>query len=402
MKKSALSTVFFVVLIDLIGFGIVLPNLAFYASRLGASAAMVGFLYSVYSIAQLVFSPIWGALSDRIGRRPVMMVSTLGAAASYLIFAFAGSLPMFFVARFLAGVMAGNISTAQAYVADVTTPENRSKGMGLIGAAFGIGFVLGPGLGALIGRWGGGEGISAHAPLGWFAAALSFASFLLVLFCLPESLKPGAAMDSKRIEKMSVFTPVFWRSALTSGLTPLFPWLLLAMFLLSFGQASLYGAFPLFCKEKLDLSPNGVGILYVVMGLVAVFIQGGLIRPLEKRFGEAALFGVGCLLFVAGLATIPFANSSRTLLWPLITMSIGGSLTGPVLTSLISKQSRPDAYGKTMGLSQGLSALGRAIGPAWGGWLFGTHFKLPFLLTATVAALTLITVSKLFTKKRYL
>jgi multidrug resistance protein len=400
MKKSALSTVFFVVLIDLIGFGIVLPHLAFYADRMGASAITVGLLYSVYSIAQLVFSPIWGALSDRIGRRPVMMISTLGASASYLLFAFSGSLAMFFVARFLAGVMAGNISTAQAYVADVTTPENRSKGMGMIGAAFGIGFVLGPALGALIGRWSGGDGVASHAPLGWFAASLSLTSFFLVLFCLPESLKPGAASDSKRVEKMSVFTPVFWRSTLTSGLTPLFPWLLLSVFLLSLGQASLYGAFPLFCSERLGLSSGRVGILYVVMGMIAVLIQGGMIRPLEKKFGEAPLFASGCALFVAGLAAIPFAVSGRLILWPLAVMSVGGSLCGPVLTSLVSKQSKPDAYGRTMGLSQGLSALGRAIGPAWGGWLFGMQFRLPFVVTAGVAVLTLVTAAKLFSRKR--
>jgi MFS family permease len=282
----------------------------------------------------------------------------------------------------------------------VTAPENRSKGMGMIGAAFGVGFVIGPALGALIGHWSGGDGVASHAPLGWFAAAMSFASFLLVLFYLPESLKPGASSDSKRVEKMSVFTLVFWRSTFTSGLTPIFPWLLFSVFLLSLGQASLYGAFPLFCSQKLGLSSGGVGVLYVVMGLIAVFIQGGMIRPLEKRFGEAPLFGVGCALFVAGLGAIAFAGSSMNVLWPLITMSIGGSLCGPVLTSLVSKQSKPDAYGRTMGLSQGLSALGRAIGPAWGGWLFGAHYRLPFFLTAAVAALTLVTAAKLFAKKR--
>jgi len=384
--------VFLVVLIDLIGFGIVLPHLAFYASEFHASSFLIGFLYSIYSMAQLVFSPIWGSLSDRVGRRPIMILSTLGASGAYLLFAFSNSLALLFLSRLFAGIMAGNISTAQAYVADVTAPQDRAKGMGLIGAAFGIGFVIGPAIGAglmhlsLKGQF----FLENHyAVLGLFAACLSFISFLMVCFKLPESLEKGKAHDGGRVMKMSVFSPALWKYIRGGGLSsnPLFlPMLMFSVFLLAFGQSNLYGAFPLFCKTRLNLSPAEVGIQYAYMGLIAVVIQGSLIRTLVKRFSEAKLFLAGSVLFVIGLGLIPFAHSVRTLFLYLGIMSAGASLNGPTLASLISKQSDAGKYGTTLGASQGLAALGRALGPAWGGFLYGLSFRLPFIVTAVAAS----------------
>jgi MFS transporter, DHA1 family, tetracycline resistance protein len=391
MKKSALVVVFFVVLIDLIGFGIVLPHLAFYATALHATPFLIGLLYSSYSIAQLIFSPIWGSLSDRVGRRPIMIISTLGACASYLIFAFSHTLGILFISRIFAGIMAGNISTAQAYVADVTTPENRARGMGLIGAAFGIGFVLGPAIGAGLMRVHPDNLFFAehhYALLGFFAAGLSFLSFLLVVTLLPESLDKSNRQEEGRILKQSVFSAGFWRSISSDSKTSVLSLLMLAVFIFAFGQSNLYGAFPLFCKDFLALSASQVGILYVYMGLIAVVIQGGLIRILEKKFGEKRLFFLGSILFVFGLGFIPLAKNFSQMLLFLGVMSVGGSFAGPVLNSLISKQSGPARYGATMGASQGLSALGRAIGPAWGGYLYGIFYKLPFFMTAVIASLT--------------
>ena len=391
MKRSALSTVFLVVLIDLIGFGIVLPHLAFYASEFHASPFMVGLLYSVYSVAQLVFSPVWGNLSDRVGRRPIMISSTLGAFAAYLVFAFSRSLGMLFLSRILAGVMAGNISTAQAYVADVTSSEDRAKGMGLIGAAFGIGFVVGPAIGAALMHATPQSGFfrqNPYAALGFFAASLSFSSFLMVFFKLPESLKAGKDKKEDRVAKMSVLGPNLWRTLRQGGASRLLPVLMFSVFLLAFGQSNLYGAFPLFCKSTLGLSPGQVGIQYVVMGIIAVIVQGGLIRVLVKKFGERPLFLAGSVFFVVGLSLIPFAHSVRMLFLFIGLMSFGGSLNGPTLNSLISKESPPGRYGSTLGASQGLSALGRAIGPAWGGWLYGFSFRAPFIVTAFAVSLT--------------
>ncbi len=405
MKKSALLTVFLVVLVDLMGFGIVLPLIPFYAAKFNASAISIGLLYSIYSLAQLVFSPLWGSFSDRIGRRPIMLMSTFGAVLAYLLFAFSNSLPLLFLSRLIAGIMGGNISTAQAYVADVTPPEERAKGMGLIGAAFGIGFTVGPAIATLLihhqfHEWLDHLGFSHLSSLfaqnkyalpGLFAAFLSFSSFLLVLFQLPETVKKKSENDPSKIVKVSLFSKRFWQTLTRENQSSkhhLISILMLSVFLLSFAQSSLYSAFPLFCKTILLLSPEKVGMQFATMGLIAVFIQGGLIRPLEKKFGERPLFLAGNMIMITGLALIPFASSEKMLTVFLSLMAIGGSLNGPTLNSLISKEADPAQIGATMGTSQGLSALGRVVGPTWGGALFSASFRSPFIATALIASLT--------------
>ena len=397
-KKTALLTVFLVVLVDLMGFGIVLPLLPFYASKFEASPVVIGLLYSVYSFAQLIFSPIWGGWSDRVGRRPIMLMSTLGSVLSYLIFAFSHSLGLLFISRLLAGIMGGNISTAQAYVADVTTEENRAKGMGLIGAAFGIGFVLGPALSSLLILPAVQQALSQSAlPGAAFAAAnkfflpgliaalLSLTSFVLVVFKLPETVHGSVAADPSRVQRSSIFSVRFWSGLSGSGLLPLF---FLSTLILSLGQSSLYSAFPLFCKKTLSMPPEKVGLLFVWMGVVTVLVQGGAIRPLVKRFGEKKLFLAGNLLLMLGLAVLPFASTEKMLAAALALMGLGASLNGPTLISLISKTAPPKEMGRTLGSSQGLSALGRVIGPTWGGWLFSFSPKAPFLMTAGVVFVT--------------
>ncbi len=395
-QRTALFTVFLAVLIDLMGFGIVLPLLPFYASVFKASAVQVGLLYSIYSCAQLIFSPIWGGLSDKYGRRPIMLISTLGASFAYLLFGLAHTLWLLFFSRLIAGIMGGNISTAQAYVADVTTHEDRAKGMGLIGAAFGIGFVIGPAVGALL----------IHPKFlalfhilqrnefalpGFFASLLSLSSFLLVLFKLPETVKKQET-DSERVVRSSVFTKTFWQSIINEkGVSGrgLFPMFILSMFLLSFAQASLYSSFPLFCKHYLSLSAGQVGVLFAYMGIIAIVIQGGLIRILTKKFGEEKLFLVGSILMVLGFVLIPFAASENLLILFLGLLSIGGSLNGPTLTSLISKEADPTKVGATMGTSQGIASLGRVIGPTWGGFAYDLWYRLPFFTTAVFLSITI-------------
>jgi MFS family permease len=389
-KKFSLLTVFLVVFIDLMGFGIVLPLLPFYAAQFNASAVSIGLLYSIYSLAQLVFSPIWGAFSDRVGRRPVMILSALGTVLAYLLFAFSNSLFALFASRLLAGIMGGNISTAQAYVADITTHKERARGMGLIGAAFGIGFTAGPAIAAVSMH------LFSNAPNpylfpGLFAAGFSFASFLLVLFKLPESVDLSKKNDPERISRTSLFTGDFWKNLRLQNQSAhwhVLPLLFLSVFLLAFGQSSLYSAFPLFCKKVLELSPQKVGTQFVIMGLIAVIIQGGMIRPLEKRFGEKKLFILGSVLMALGLGLIPFARSEAVLTLFLSLMAVGGSLNGPTLTSLVSKEAAPSKMGATMGSSQSLSALGRVVGPTWGGALFAISTKLPFIFTAAILSLT--------------
>ncbi len=374
-------------LVDLAGFGIVLPLLPFYAVKYDVSPVMIGVLYSIYSCAQLIFSPIWGSLSDRVGRRPVMLISTAGAAISYLLFAFSSSFLMLLLSRLFAGIMGGNISAAQAYIADVTEHKDRAKGMGLIGAAFGIGFVLGPAFSALILHFGEAWGLSdPYIYPGILAASLSALSFILVFTKLPETVIKGAVIVESE-KRLSLFSVAFWK-ALAQEHSSLFRWMLFSALLIAIGHSSLYSAFPLFCRSHLALDARQVGIQFVIMGVVAVIIQGGLMRVLVKRFSERSLFITGSFLMALGMALIPLASSAQTLGFYLSIMAIGGSLNGPTLTSLISKKVDPSRMGQAMGISQGMSALGRVIGPTWGGWLFLISPKYPFWITAMIVSTT--------------
>lgn len=416
MNKSALATVFLVVVIDLLGFGIVLPLLPFYAQEFSASAVTIGLLYSVYSFMQLIFSPIWGSWSDRIGRRPIMLMSTFGGVIAYTIFGLAESLTVLFISRIVAGTMGGNISTAQAYIADVTDEKNRARGMGLIGAAFGIGFVIGPATAtALIHpafhEFVGSMGFVQFADWmssnrfalpGFFAAFLSFCSFLMVLLKLPETV------DTKKERKPafrrpSVFTPRFWKllsdqkgKSARGYLIPL----IIGFFLLSFGESSLYSAFPLFAESELGLTAEQVGVQFFYIGIIAVIVQGFLIKPLTNVFAEEKLFLTGNFLMVLGLGLIPFAVNTLTLALFLGLMALGKSLNTPTITSLISKEAASDNVGAVMGASQGLSGLGRMIGPTWGGALFAIHFGLSFIATAGIVAATLWIAFGLIVKEK--
>ncbi|HKK45753.1 MAG TPA: MFS transporter [Balneolaceae bacterium] len=399
-KRTQLATVFFVVLIDLMGFGIVLPLLPFYAKNFQASAVVVGLLYSVYSFAQLIFSPIWGSYSDRIGRRPIMLLSTFGAVIAYIMFGLANSLFVLFASRIVAGVMGGNISTAQAYISDITSTEDRAKGMGLIGAAFGIGFMVGPALATAlihdslhsfiagvglpnVASW---MAANKYALPGFFAAFMSFCSFSLVLFKLPETVDKNAPRPDRDV-RSSVFSKSFWQKlqaqsgADAKGM--LIP-LLVAYFILTFGQSSLYSAFPLFSKAKLGMSAEQVGMQFFYIGLIAVFIQGYLIRKLTKKFKEEHIFTVGNVLMAIGLGLIPFAYNTLTLSIYLGIMAIGFSLNTPTIMSLLSKEAEEENIGAVMGTSQGISGLGRMLGPTWGGLLFGFSIGLPFYTTAII------------------
>ena len=414
MNKSALATVFLVVVIDLLGFGIILPLLPFYAQEFAASAVMIGLLYSVYSFMQLIFSPIWGSWSDRIGRRPIMLLSTFGAVIAYIVFGLAESLGVLFFSRVIAGMMGGNISTAQAYIADVTDSANRARGMGLIGAAFGIGFVIGPVTAtALIhptfhemvanagfiefATW---MGENRYALPGFFAAFLSFCSFLMVLLKLPETVDTSKPRK-KVFRRPSVFTPKFWRllkdqkgKSARGYLIPL----VIGFFLLSFGESSLYSAFPLFAESELNMTAEQVGIQFFYIGIIAVIVQGFLIKSLTNTFSEEKLFMVGNILMVIGLGLIPFSTSMLTLAIFLGLMALGKSLNTPTITSLISKEASEDNVGAVMGASQGLSGLGRMIGPTWGGALFAVYFGLPFVATAIIVAATVWIAVRLISK----
>lgn len=357
MKRSPLVVIFTTVFIDLVGFGIVIPVLPFYAegSRFGASPRTVGLLFASYSVMQLIFSPILGRLSDKHGRRPVLLISIIGTGIGFLILGFANTLLLLFVGRILDGITGGNISTAQAYIADITTPENRAKGMGLIGAAFGLGFVFGPAIGGILSHWG------ISVPF-LFAAGLCFANAVLLYFTLPETVTPDhparvSAAGGRGLGQL-----------VQSLRNPRLGFVLIIYFMFIVAFSIMTTSFSLFTMFRFGYDAQHTGYLFAYVGIIAVIIQGGLIGKLVKRFGEMALVVVGAFLFAGSLFAVPFVGPQAGGLLALLVggglFSVGNSLSAPSLTSLASKSVGPGEQGSVLGVTQSVASLARAVGPA--------------------------------------
>src|SRR5499426_3781437 len=286
MKRSPLLVIFITVFIDLVGFGIVIPVLPYYAegTKFGATPSQVGLLFASYSIMQLVFAPVLGRLSDKYGRRPILLASLLGTALGFLILGFATTLWMLFIGRIIDGISGGNISTAQAYIADVTTKEDRAKGMGLIGAAFGLGFVFGPAIGGILGRWG------IHIPF-LFAGGLAFANAILLYFTLPETITPDHPA------RTSAATGRGWGRLITALRDPRLAYVLTIYFVSIVAFSIMTASFSLFLMFRLGYDAFHNGWIFAYVGVISAIIQGGLIGKLVKQFGEAVLVILGGLLF---------------------------------------------------------------------------------------------------------
>src|SRR5437016_1911257 len=355
MKRSPLLVIFITVFIDLVGFGIVIPVLPYYAegTKFGATPREVGFLFASYSIMQLIFAPVMGRLSDKHGRRPVLLVSTLGTCLGFLILGFATTLWMLFFGRIIDGISGGNISTAQAYIADVTTKENRAKGMGLIGAAFGLGFVFGPAIGGILSRWG------INVPF-LFASGLAFANAVLLFFALPETVTPDhpARVSAASGRGFDQLLMALRKPALASVLTIYF----LGIVAFSIMTAS----FSLFMMFRLGYDAFHNGWIFAFVGVVSAIIQGGLIGKLVKKFGEPLLVIVGALLFSASLFVVPLVKPGTglaTILLIAAATSIGQALSAPTLSSLASKSASAAEQGSVLGVMQSVASLARAVGP---------------------------------------
>lgn len=354
------------VLLDLLGFGLVIPLLSFYAEQYHASALTVTLLMASYSVAQFFGAPIWGQVSDRYGRRPVMLISIAGTAICLAGFASAPSLPFLFVFRTLGGLFAANVSTAQAVVADVTSGKDRARGMGLIGAAFGIGFSIGPWVGGELSRAG------LAAPI-WLAAGLSALNFVWAFARLPETRRPGAAAGHAR-----TIDP----RALLAGLGhPLVGLCVALTFAVTFAFSMMETTFGLVAEHAWSLDPVGVGRMFLAIGLIGIIVQGGLIGRLARRFGEPRLVLAGLSLTATGfvalaISTHPaFGDLSGPARWVGATLTaLGSSLTNPSLSSLVSQGVSADEQGAILGANQSLSALARATAPTVGGLLYGSWF----------------------------
>ena len=388
-QRSPLLIIFLTILIDLVGFGIIIPLSPYLASDFGATGLEVGLLMTVYSLMQFFFSPIWGRWSDRIGRRPIILLSLMGAALAHTAFAFAESLTVLFIARAFAGIFGANISVATAYIADVTDKKNRSKNMGIIGVAFGLGFIIGPAIGGLLADISSDLGEGPPFGMGFpalGAGLICFCNFIFAFFKLPESLKEELRVKDRLRE--SRLKEVFRFS-----LKPVLGVLLVAGFLQIAGMGQLEATFALLMKLEFDWDLKTTSYAFAYIGVMIAFTQGYLIRKLMPKFGERILLGVGLFVGALGMAGIGFSSSVPELAVAVTLLAIGNGLFQPALLGSLSLLSGLSEQGQVMGVYQSYSALGRIIGPALGGILFDQiGMQSPYIFSAFYIFLALIMV----------
>lgn len=348
-----LGVVILIVLVDLLGFSLVMPLLAPFAEQYGFREWQIGLLFSAYPVCQLVAGPILGRLSDRYGRRPLLVFSQAGTALSFLILGLSRDFRIMLLARMLDGASGGNILVAQAYVADVTAPEERSRGMGLIGMAFGLGFVLGPALGGLL--------LSLPLPDEWrlripflVAAAFSTMAWVLVLARLPESRQfEHAPREAARV--------LSWRGIIDTATLPGIGPLIAIGFLAVLAFAGFEGTFALFLKRRMHWNANSAAFAFAGMGLIAAMVQGGLIRRLVPRFGEARLILLGLALAAGGFAGLALCSNIPTLAGALLLLGVGQGLTSPSIAGLLSRQTPLSEQGAVFGTYSSAQTLARMI-----------------------------------------
>jgi len=364
-SKSALPILFVVMFLVMVGFGIIIPVLPFYAEEIGANPTELGLLMAVYSLMQLIFAPIWGQVSDRIGRKPVMMIGIAGLGLSFLIQALSTELWMLFAARIIGGTLSSaNMPTAMAYVADITTEENRGKGMGIVGAATGLGFVFGPAIGGIFSRF------SLNMPF-YLACGSSFITLILVFLLLKESKQKKEA-GSK--EKRS------FGKAFSGAVTVLY----LVQLLISLSLSGLEATFAYFAAKKADLGATQLGYIFMIMGFGSAIVQGGLVGRLTKKYGERMVIQAGIIVSALGFGLILFVNSFATAALYLTIFGLGNGVIRPSVSSLITKTSSA-GYGSSTGLLSSFDSLGRIIGPPLGGWLFSMALGLPYISGAIIS-----------------
>lgn len=359
-RRLQYATIFLTCFIDILGFGIVIPVLPLYAEHFGATPLEIGWLVGIFSLAQFFFAPVWGKVSDRVGRKPVLLLGMLGTVAGYVVMGLAGSVLMLMVGRLVDGIAGANISAAQAYLADISSAENRAKAMGLLGAAFGLGFVFGPALGG----WAGVK-FNYAAPM-YIAAGLAAVNFFFVLFFLPESLKRGDGV--KRRE--GIFPHLFRHVQLRT-----FLWSVGSYFLVIVGFSMMTTLFALYLWHRFELDALQTGYILAGIGVLGVIIQGGLIGRLVKRFGEARLALTGALIMSAGLGGLAVSSSFAAMLVTAAAIGVGNSLLMPTLSSLASRSAEADWQGRALGMMQSCGSLARWVGPMCAGLLLSVQLS---------------------------
>ena len=364
MRKASLAVLFLIVFIDLIGFGMVIPFLSFYASEYGANGTTVGAVVGIYSIMQFFFAPIWGRLSDRIGRRPVILISLTASCLGYFLFGIARHLWVLFASRIIAGAGGANIGTAQAYIADTTTSEERAKGMGLIGAAFGMGFILGPPLSGILSSVGLHHHLAGNLLPGMTAAGLSLTALVIAMLVLVESkpadLKPRSGIPPQ-------FDKRIWAAL---GHRKVLALIMLMLFLTLLSVAGMETSVTLHAKQRFHFEQIDLAYFFLFMGVVVATIQGGLIGKLARAWGEKTLIAIGTASYTLGLALVPEVWRVPLLYVVAFFISIGTGLCYPSLTSLVTKTTPRDEHGSMLGIATAVGSLARFIGPILMGFFY--------------------------------
>lgn len=373
-NNRQMMTIFLVVFIDLLGFGIILPLLPYIAEKYSATPVMIGLLSGVYSLFQFISGPILGRLSDRYGRKKLLIISQLGSMAGYVLLAVAGSLPLLFLSRTIDGITGGNISIAQAYMADVTDKKTRAKGMGLLGAAFGIGFMFGPAIGGYLSKYG-------FAAPALFAAGISLLSTLATSLFLKETvnvshakLSPKTAMTFKELKKVLGTAPIST--------------LIIIFFLLSLGFSGMQGTYALFVQAKFGWGPTQVGYIFALIGIIAIITQVKVLAFTTSKFGEYQTLFWSIVILGLGFGLIGSTSYLPLFILGNGLIPLGNSLANPTLTAIATESIPKEEYGETLGLLQSSGSLGRIFGPIAAGEIFYKFNHNAPMLTSAVIFMT--------------
>ncbi|MEK5440556.1 MULTISPECIES: MFS transporter [unclassified Fredinandcohnia] len=378
--KKALPILFAVMFLVYVGFGIIIPVIPFYAEDLGASPTELGLLMAVYSLMQFLFAPMWGRISDRIGRKPVIMIGIFGLAVSFFLMALSTELWMLFAARIIGGFLsAANMPTVMAYAADITSEEDRGKGMGVIGASIGLGFIFGPAIGGIFSK------TNLHMPF-YIAGTLSLLTFFLVMIVLKESLSKEQRhpKDRKRTGLLK---------ALNGPESVLF---FLSLFI-TLSLSGLEATFAYFAAEKAGLGTTELGYIFMIMGLAGAIVQGGLVGRLTKQFGEGFVIQIGIFVSAVGFFLILFTKDFVTAAIYLTIFGVGNGIIRPAVSALLTKRSKT-GHGSVTGLLSSFDSLGRILGPILGGLLYTISMGLPYISGIFLSAVAFI-LFRMYTAK---
>jgi len=358
MQKKALWTIFLIVFIDLLGFSLILPLLPFVAEKYHANEFQIGLLTAVYSFFQFIGAPLLGQLSDKYGRKKLLVLSQIGTLIGFIILGFANSLPLLFLSRVIDGITGGNISIAQAYIADITDQKNRARGMGVLGAAFGLGFIIGPVIGGLLSEYG-------FAVPAFFAAFISLVSILATTFLLKEQFNPKKFLAQKTAQIKNGFFQFMFHSRKTA----IFP-IIIIFLVLNLAFAAIQGNLSLWTIRNLNYGPRENSYIFAYIGILTVLTQLKILPFLLKRYSEKRLFTLGLFILAIGMLLVPVSSHLVILLTALASIALGNGLINPTLQAIASENVPPDQYGRSLGFLQSGGSIGRILGPLIGGELF--------------------------------